>query len=91
MSLPELVENVGIVSSSCWTRADDHSQFDLSALTHRRTVLDPTKLERLNQQHLTRLWADESSRQVLAERLVPVVQDAFPDRSDSSAPSCALI
>ncbi|KAI0782191.1 hypothetical protein C8Q75DRAFT_788322 [Abortiporus biennis] len=61
-------------------------EFDISSLTHRRTVLDPAKLEYLNKHHLKRKM-DESpeSKKVLAERAHPIVKAAFPSSPYTSA------
>ncbi|ETW87728.1 hypothetical protein HETIRDRAFT_308400 [Heterobasidion irregulare TC 32-1] len=56
------------------------AQFDLAALTHRRTVLDPAKLEYINKHHLMRAWATDAGLQSLAERARPLVVSAFPQR-----------
>jgi hypothetical protein len=56
-------------------------QFELDALTHRRTTLDPAKLEFLNKHHLTRVRSTETGLHALALRGQGYVKDAFPGRS----------
>ena len=55
-------------------------QFDLTSLTHRRTVLDPMKLEYLNKHHLMRTMATDDGLTDLAERVHDTVKAAFPLR-----------
>ena len=55
-------------------------QFDLSALTHRRTILDPSKLEYLNKNHLMETWSQPDGLNTLANRVIGTVKEAFPDR-----------
>lgn len=55
-------------------------QFDFSVLTHRRSVLDPVKLEYLNKHHLMRLMTTSAGLRTLAERTQPYVKEAYPDR-----------
>ena len=55
-------------------------QFDLSALTHRRTILDPSKLEYLNKNHLMETWSQPHGLNALANRVIGSVKEAFPDR-----------
>ncbi|CAL1696808.1 unnamed protein product [Somion occarium] len=52
--------------------------FDLSSLTHRRTVLDPNKLEYLNKHHLMRIAETDEGLTALAEKVHDVVKAAFP-------------
>ena len=55
-------------------------QFDLSALTLRRTILDPAKLEYLNKNHLMETWSRPDGLNALADRVVGLVREAFPDK-----------
>lgn len=55
-------------------------QFDFSVLTHRRSVLDPVKLEYLNKHHLMRLMTTSDGLRTLAKRTQPYVKEAYPDR-----------
>ncbi|KAI0638911.1 glutamyl-tRNA synthetase [Trametes polyzona] len=55
--------------------------FDFSVLTHRRSVLDPAKLEYINKHHLMRLMATPEGLRTLAERAQPYVKEAFPESS----------
>lgn len=58
-------------------------QFDLSSLTHRRTVLDPNKLEYLNKHHLMRAIVKDDELTALAERVQDTIKSTFPSRSVS--------
>ena len=60
-------------------RAEEVCQFELDALTHRRTTLDPAKLVFLNKQHLVRTRSTESGLHALALRAQRHITDAFPD------------
>jgi len=53
-------------------------QFDLSSLTHRRNVLDLTKLEYLNKHHLMLAWSTREGLESLAMMIYPLVKEAFP-------------
>ncbi|EIW65117.1 glutamyl-tRNA synthetase [Trametes versicolor FP-101664 SS1] len=53
--------------------------FDFSVLTHRRSVLDPVKLEYLNKHHLMRLMTTSDGLRTLAERTQPYVKKTYPD------------
>ncbi|KAI0327285.1 glutamyl-tRNA synthetase [Cubamyces sp. BRFM 1775] len=53
--------------------------FDFSVLTHRRSVLDPMKLEYINKHHLMRLISTPEGLWALAERAYPYVREAYPD------------
>jgi len=52
--------------------------FDLSSLTHRRTILDPSKLEYLNKHHLMREWSQPGGSEILASRVQSSIKTAFP-------------
>jgi len=81
-------------STAVMTLPELTQEFSLSALTHRRTVLDPVKLEYLNKHHLMQMMhgaAPPSSSSMdsptshlpsglhsLAEKAHPTVKDAFP-------------
>lgn len=53
-------------------------EFDLTSLTHRRTVLDPMKLEYLNKRHLMGTMTSDDGLTSLAERVHDTVKAAFP-------------
>ncbi|KAJ4465507.1 glutamyl-tRNA synthetase [Lentinula edodes] len=53
------------------------SDFDLSALTHRSSVLDGTKLEYINKHHLMRTWSTPEGLDKLANRVHGHLKDAF--------------
>ncbi|KAF8341957.1 hypothetical protein F5887DRAFT_918944 [Amanita rubescens] len=48
------------------------SQFDLDALTHRSTSLDPGKLEYINKHHLMQTWSSPEGLHGLADRYTSV-------------------
>ncbi|KAH9850613.1 glutamyl-tRNA synthetase [Lenzites betulinus] len=52
--------------------------FDFSVLTHRRSVLDPAKLEFLNKHHLMRLMVTPEGLRKLAKRTHSYVNVAYP-------------
>jgi len=52
----------------------------LSALTHRRTILDPSKLEYLNKNHLMETWSQPDGLNALTNRVIGPLKEAFPDR-----------
>ncbi|KAF4566578.1 Glutamate--tRNA ligase mitochondrial [Pleurotus pulmonarius] len=65
-------------STTVMTMPEMIEQFDLPALTHRSTSLDPTKLEYLNKHHLMRVWSTPEGLDSLAHRLHGLVKEAFP-------------
>ncbi|KAF8324958.1 hypothetical protein F5887DRAFT_1021355 [Amanita rubescens] len=56
------------------------SQFDLDALTHRSTSLDPGKLEYINKHHLMQAWSSPEGLHSLAERVHELIKTVFPHR-----------
>ncbi|TBU26320.1 glutamyl-tRNA synthetase [Dichomitus squalens] len=58
--------------------------FDFSVVTHRRSVLDPVKLEFINKHHLMQLMSSPGGLQSLAERAKPYVKEAYPDSPHSA-------
>ncbi|KAI0344028.1 glutamyl-tRNA synthetase [Trametopsis cervina] len=60
--------------------------FDLSSITHRRTVLDPMKLEYLNKHHLMRSMLEPNGASELAERIHATVKVAFPSSQYTTVP-----
>ena len=55
-------------------------QFDFSAITHRRSVLDPEKLEYINKHHLMQLMQTQEGLTKLAQRTQPFVEAAYPNK-----------
>ncbi|PCH33184.1 hypothetical protein WOLCODRAFT_129640 [Wolfiporia cocos MD-104 SS10] len=53
-------------------------EFDLTSLTQRRSVLDPSKLEYLNKHHLARTMSQDGGVHALAERVHDKIKAAFP-------------
>ncbi|TFK74720.1 glutamyl-tRNA synthetase [Pluteus cervinus] len=64
-------------STTIMTMDELVEEFDLSALTHRSSVLDPAKLEYLNKHHLMRIWSTPEGLQDLAQRAHDHVKAAF--------------
>jgi glutamyl-tRNA synthetase len=56
------------------------SSFDLHLLTHRRSILDPVKLEYINRRHLILLAGTTDGLESLAHRVCHDVKKAFPQR-----------
>jgi glutamyl-tRNA synthetase len=56
------------------------SSFDLRMLTHRRSILDPVKLEYINKRHLMLLAGTSDGLEGLAHRVCRDVKKAFPQR-----------
>ncbi|THH10575.1 hypothetical protein EW145_g1220 [Phellinidium pouzarii] len=52
-------------------------QFDLSALTPRRTILDPKKLEVLNKKHLQRAIESEPELEILAKKAQALIEERY--------------
>ncbi|KZT09062.1 glutamyl-tRNA synthetase [Laetiporus sulphureus 93-53] len=65
-------------STTVMTLDEMIKEFDLAAITHRRTVLDPMKLEYLNKHHLMRMMSTPEGLSNLAERVHIRVKEAFP-------------
>ncbi|KDQ52975.1 hypothetical protein JAAARDRAFT_39688 [Jaapia argillacea MUCL 33604] len=59
-------------------------KFDLSALTHRRTVLDPVKLEYINKHHIMRMCSTPDGLGDIARRAHGIVKAAFPSSQYTS-------
>jgi glutamyl-tRNA synthetase len=82
MNLSEIINNVCLAFSHFETerelQAEESLQFELDALTHRRTTLDPAKLAFLNKHHLVRTRSTESGLHALALRARKHIMDAFP-------------
>lgn len=73
-------------STTVMTLPEMIREFDLTALTHRRTVLDPMKLEYLNKHHLMRTMSTDEGLTELAERVHDTVKAAFPLSSHTTVP-----
>ena len=56
------------------------SQFDISAVTHRNTSLEASKLEYINKHHLMRAASTATGIQVLAEKVHNRIRESFPRR-----------
>ncbi|KAI0825292.1 glutamyl-tRNA synthetase [Trametes gibbosa] len=65
-------------STTLMSMEDMIKNFDFSVLTHRRSVLDPAKLEFLNKHHLMRLMTTPDGLRKLAERAHSYVNVAYP-------------
>ncbi|KAJ3518099.1 hypothetical protein NMY22_g13827 [Coprinellus aureogranulatus] len=66
-------------STAVYTLQELIREFDLTAVTHRNTSLDPMKLEYLNKQHLLRERSTPEGLTAMAQRIHDVVKDAFPE------------
>ncbi|KAF8425049.1 hypothetical protein L210DRAFT_3743949 [Boletus edulis BED1] len=53
-------------------------QFDLSSLTHRRQVLEPSKLAYLNKHHLMRSWKSDQGTLCHARGIHELIRTSFP-------------
>ncbi|PIL30833.1 hypothetical protein GSI_07001 [Ganoderma sinense ZZ0214-1] len=54
--------------------------FDFSVVTHRRSILDPVKLEYINKHHLMQLMSSPVGLRTLAEHAQSFVKEAYPHR-----------
>lgn len=63
-----------------------HQQFDLADVTHRRNILDPTKLEYLNRRHLQGKISTTWGLDSLVSRVLPLLTASFPQRFVQIAP-----
>ncbi|KAH9920330.1 glutamyl-tRNA synthetase [Fomitopsis serialis] len=59
-------------------------EFDLTQLTHRRSILDPVKLEYLNKHHLMQTITTSEGLTELAERVHTHVKEAYPHSPHTS-------
>ncbi|OSX68032.1 hypothetical protein POSPLADRAFT_1043192 [Postia placenta MAD-698-R-SB12] len=59
-------------------------EFDLSSVTHRRSVLDPQKLGYINKRHLMHAMESPDGPRVLAESVHTLVKEAFPHSSHTA-------
>ncbi|KAI0757473.1 glutamyl-tRNA synthetase [Daedaleopsis nitida] len=66
-------------STTIMTLQEMIQNFDFSVITHRRSVLDPAKLEYINKHHLMHLMSSDSGLRTLAQRTQPIVKEAYPD------------
>ncbi|KAG5734168.1 Glutamyl-tRNA synthetase [Termitomyces sp. T112] len=71
-------------STTLMTLPEMIEKFELTALTQRSSILDPTKLEFLNKHYLMRVWSTPEGLQSLAERAHSEVKAAFPTSSHTS-------
>lgn len=53
------------------------NEFDLSAMTHRSSSLDPAKLEYINKRHLMRIWSNPEGLEDLAEKVHEEIKERF--------------
>ncbi|KAF5376960.1 hypothetical protein D9615_007259 [Tricholomella constricta] len=65
-------------STTLMTLPEMIEEFELSALTHRSSSLDPSKLEYLNKHHLIKIWSTPDGLESLAERAHDQIKAAFP-------------
>lgn len=79
MTLDEMINQVRMRTShiqplTCFL------QFDISAVTHRNTSLEASKLEYINKHHLMRAASTDTGIQALAERAQDQIKKSFPGR-----------
>ncbi|KAJ3562447.1 hypothetical protein NP233_g9562 [Leucocoprinus birnbaumii] len=60
------------------------NEFDLSAMTHRSSSLDPAKLEYINKRHLMRTWSNPEGLEDLAEKVHEEIKERFPSSQYTS-------
>ncbi|EKM76990.1 hypothetical protein AGABI1DRAFT_108396 [Agaricus bisporus var. burnettii JB137-S8] len=60
------------------------NEFDLSAMTHRSSSLDPAKLEYINKRHLMNTWSTPGGLEDLAEKVHDDIKGRFPTSSYTS-------
>ncbi|KAI8983303.1 glutamyl-tRNA synthetase [Trametes punicea] len=73
-------------STTLMTMEEMIQNFDFSVLTHRRSILDPAKLEYINKHHLMRLMSKPTGLRTLAERSLPYVKEAYPQSPHLTLP-----
>ena len=81
MSVEEMIHNVSsttLLALSCCLIPP--LKFDFSSVTHRRSVLDPMKLEHINKHHLMQLMSSPEGLSKLAGRAASYVKAACPGR-----------
>ncbi|KAI0727575.1 hypothetical protein C8Q72DRAFT_975439, partial [Fomitopsis betulina] len=76
-------------STTMMTLEEMIREFDLRLLTHRRSVLDPLKLEHLNKHHLMQKMKSLNDLHALAERLHTPIKEAFPHSAHTDVPFIA--
>jgi len=65
-------------STKIMTLAEMIDQFDISAVTHRNTSLEASKLEYINKHHLMRVASTATGIQALAEKVHNQIRESFP-------------
>jgi len=66
-------------SSDVFTLQQLEEKFDLSELTHRRNILDPSKLEYLNRRHLQLKASNPNTLNSLVDRAIPALKSSYPN------------
>ncbi|KAH6903453.1 glutamyl-tRNA synthetase [Coprinopsis sp. MPI-PUGE-AT-0042] len=66
-------------STAVYNLSELIQEFDLSAVTHRNSSLDPMKLEYINKHHLLRQRSTEEGFDTLVARAQEVLKESFPD------------
>ena len=82
MSMEEMIQAVSLLNEANFYEyyVLMAFQFDFSAITHRRSVLDPEKLEYINKHHLMQLMQTQEGLTKLAQRAQPFVEAAYPNK-----------
>ncbi|TFK47966.1 glutamyl-tRNA synthetase [Heliocybe sulcata] len=72
-------DNIAPDSRSIMTLPELIEKFDLHTLTHRRSILDPVKLGRINRQHLLRKISAPEGRESMVDKLYDYLKQTYPD------------
>ena len=79
MTLDEMIDQVRMRKIHIQT-SDLFLQFDITAVTHRNTSLEASKLEYINKHHLMRAASSDTGIQALAEKVHDQIRENFPGR-----------
>ena len=76
-----MIDQVRMQKTAIWlSRADLFSKFDITAVTHRNTSLEASKLEYINKHHLMHAASTPAGIQELAEKVHNQIKESFPGR-----------
>ncbi|KAF8308622.1 Glutamyl/glutaminyl-tRNA synthetase [Clavulina sp. PMI_390] len=70
----------GLPTDDTLTLPELEQKFDLSNVTHRRNILDKSKLESLNRQHLQKKILDPEGADSIVQRMLPKLHAQFPNK-----------
>ncbi|QRV76934.1 glutamyl-tRNA synthetase [Ceratobasidium sp. AG-Ba] len=75
----DLVSGAPKLHQDVLTLSELIESFDISHLTHRRTILDPKKLEFLNRQHVARkIFSPSAGEEDVVQRAAHMIREAYP-------------